>query len=57
MTKEDAILLASHIKKIMKKSDQTPIMEGLVIMYDCYLEERVKNDNGSTTENNGDTWA
>jgi hypothetical protein len=57
MTKEDAILLAMHIAKFMKKQDQTPIMQALVIMYDCYLQERVKNDNGSTTENNGDTWA
>jgi len=54
MTSEDAILLACHIRKFMKKENQTPIMEGLVLMYEMYAQAKGELDDRISAENHGD---
>jgi hypothetical protein len=54
MTKEDAILLATHISKFMQKDQRTPIMQGLVIMYEMYVQAKGELDDRISAENNGD---
>jgi hypothetical protein len=54
MTSEDAILLACHIRKFMKKENQTPIMEGLVLMYEMYVQAKGELDDRISAENHGD---
>jgi len=57
MTKEDAILLATHISKFMQKDQRTPIMQGLVIMYEMYVQAKGELDDRISSENHGDTRA
>jgi hypothetical protein len=38
----------------MKKENQTPIMEGLVLMYEMYAQAKGELDDRISAENNGD---
>ena len=54
MTGEDAILLACHIRKFMQQDQRTPIMQGLVIMYEMYAQAKGELDDRISAENHGD---
>jgi hypothetical protein len=57
MTSEDAILLAAHIRKIMPQDQRTPIMQGLVIMYEMYVQAKGELDDRISSKNNGNDRA